>query len=616
MNSRDIVLVSTATIFGAAASAIAFRRFFLSNCPNKHFSANGVVDGKKLSPQNPYDPIKRKENLSWDDYFMAIAFLSADRSKDPNRRHYWVMIDLFRWVAAILKIELFKGTTKCKRRTLLEVGDKLQRQNGEVTSRHTLVIVWLDKSQLLACSSVNGNACSMDYVDLKFQALGPTLVLKSGVVSKDTESGASRARESTNMSRDLPLETPWTSHLGTYFSRHKQTLYIQKHNDPSQKNLNEKSALIVTGEAPKDLTDVSVNNVTLMEVASSIRESGETIALKTPNIMAEPSTHQRRKSHRISKNKQRLDEAAVISPIPSVTREETNPAKEYIENGKSKASLSDLDSSVSAKIELDGGVQASEVQASHEEEAHSRVSKQWKPQSRGMPRSLQANRMVDKFHSNDTLMWAPVRSQSKVEGAVEACQKSTPESATPVKIDNLVQNNSEGKMAEMERYVPKPVAKELAQQGSIQPVPFSASPAPEEAAGKALSDSARSANPPPTISATGIVGSGVDVEEGDGTHNKQGKAHGTWRQRNFTEPSNKKSVHHGPSATSDPSKDIQRSTDQNQFMKHEVNASKSEPNTSSKNNTLDCSNMSNDIESAGASRSLAVNDQVGIDRGK
>lgn len=24
--------------------------------------------------------------ISWDDYFMAIAFLSAERSKDPNRQ--------------------------------------------------------------------------------------------------------------------------------------------------------------------------------------------------------------------------------------------------------------------------------------------------------------------------------------------------------------------------------------------------------------------------------------------------------------------------------------------------------------------------------------------------
>lgn len=29
--------------------------------------------------------------LSWDDYFMAIAFLSAERSKDPNRQ---VMTDI------------------------------------------------------------------------------------------------------------------------------------------------------------------------------------------------------------------------------------------------------------------------------------------------------------------------------------------------------------------------------------------------------------------------------------------------------------------------------------------------------------------------------------------
>lgn len=35
---------------------------------------------------DPFDPAKRKGYLSWDDYFMAIAFLSAQRSKDPNRQ--------------------------------------------------------------------------------------------------------------------------------------------------------------------------------------------------------------------------------------------------------------------------------------------------------------------------------------------------------------------------------------------------------------------------------------------------------------------------------------------------------------------------------------------------
>ncbi|CAK9183175.1 unnamed protein product [Ilex paraguariensis] len=83
-----MVLVSTATLFGAFASAMAMRFFFN---PKKHLfstinsESNGVV-GRKNSTQSPFDPSKRKGYLSWDDYFMAIAFLSAERSKDPNRQ--------------------------------------------------------------------------------------------------------------------------------------------------------------------------------------------------------------------------------------------------------------------------------------------------------------------------------------------------------------------------------------------------------------------------------------------------------------------------------------------------------------------------------------------------
>ncbi|GJP37638.1 hypothetical protein CLOM_g22077 [Closterium sp. NIES-68] len=35
---------------------------------------------------DPYDARMRRGYLSWDDYFMAMAFLSAQRSKDPNRQ--------------------------------------------------------------------------------------------------------------------------------------------------------------------------------------------------------------------------------------------------------------------------------------------------------------------------------------------------------------------------------------------------------------------------------------------------------------------------------------------------------------------------------------------------
>eukprot|EP00775_Hariotina_reticulata_P011791 gene11791-11936_t len=35
---------------------------------------------------DPYDARPRSTYLSWDDYFMAVAFLSAERSKDPNKQ--------------------------------------------------------------------------------------------------------------------------------------------------------------------------------------------------------------------------------------------------------------------------------------------------------------------------------------------------------------------------------------------------------------------------------------------------------------------------------------------------------------------------------------------------
>ncbi|KAF8378011.1 hypothetical protein HHK36_029344 [Tetracentron sinense] len=87
MNSRELALVSTATIFGAVASAIAIRFFFNpKKCFRRIDSAQDGVAVEKSPPQSPFDPSKRKGYLSWDDYFMAIAFLSAERSKDPNRQ--------------------------------------------------------------------------------------------------------------------------------------------------------------------------------------------------------------------------------------------------------------------------------------------------------------------------------------------------------------------------------------------------------------------------------------------------------------------------------------------------------------------------------------------------
>ncbi|CAA7056446.1 unnamed protein product [Microthlaspi erraticum] len=86
MNSRDFALVSTSAVVGALISAIAFR-FFSSNPKSRRVTSTEIAAISSRFPGlDPFSPLKRNGYLSWDDYFMAIAFLSAERSKDPNRQ--------------------------------------------------------------------------------------------------------------------------------------------------------------------------------------------------------------------------------------------------------------------------------------------------------------------------------------------------------------------------------------------------------------------------------------------------------------------------------------------------------------------------------------------------
>ncbi|VFQ93740.1 unnamed protein product [Cuscuta campestris] len=88
MKSRDLALISVAGVFGAAAYAAAVRVFLRrrKSSPPSTCAELEISEARKGSLKSPYDPSKRESYLSWDDYFMAIAFLSAERSKDPNRQ--------------------------------------------------------------------------------------------------------------------------------------------------------------------------------------------------------------------------------------------------------------------------------------------------------------------------------------------------------------------------------------------------------------------------------------------------------------------------------------------------------------------------------------------------
>ncbi|KAG0452591.1 hypothetical protein HPP92_025255 [Vanilla planifolia] len=88
MSSRAFVLVAVSAAIGSLSTVIALRLISkskrLCSSPSSLLHENGsLVDSPVRSP---FDPSKRNGYLSWDDYFMAIAFLSAKRSKDPNRQ--------------------------------------------------------------------------------------------------------------------------------------------------------------------------------------------------------------------------------------------------------------------------------------------------------------------------------------------------------------------------------------------------------------------------------------------------------------------------------------------------------------------------------------------------
>ncbi|KAI4343730.1 hypothetical protein L6164_011044 [Bauhinia variegata] len=153
-----------------------------------------------------------------------------------------------------------------------------------------------------------------------------------------------------------------------------------------------------------------------------------------------------------------------------------------------------------------------------------------------MPRNMQINRPAEKSHGSDAVMWAPVKPQNKTEIMDELTDKNKIEAVNFVKSDPQVHSKLRNKRAEMERYVPKPVAKEMAQHGSVQQVVSSSNQsATDETVGGGDSGSHVAHVARHTNSAVAKVGSGMEYKNGDGRQSKQGKVHGSWRQRSSTE---------------------------------------------------------------------------------
>ncbi|PSR89568.1 Protein MODIFIER OF like [Actinidia chinensis var. chinensis] len=401
-------------------------------------------------------------------------------------------------------------------------------------------------------------------------------------------------------------------------SRHKRMGYKQKQNVSLGKNLAEKSIPVSSTEAPKNHADVVVTGVACTEVvAGEVGLSCESSLPMNPNIMTESAAHQRKKNSKSSKNKHKLDGVPSVTVLPSTVPKEINVEKVSTESGGLEGPELEVDiSSVRSRTDAKTAVQPPEQQPSlPSEEVCGRVNNQWKSQhSRRMPKSQQANRMAEK----DAVIWAPVRSHNKAEFMEKSSNRAISDTVdATAKSDNVMQNNMKNKRAEMERYVPKPVAKELAQQGSVQQPVFSS------VSQTLLDDTVGRAEPYQNIESSqpssvmiGKMGCTVEPGNGNGKQNKQSKTHGSWQQRGSVESMFVPDLQDGSLSTSKPSKNIRKSIEPDQSLKPDVNSMKEQLKSSDDLNTSDGWNRPENPDLAAPVTSALVKDRGVTDRGK
>ncbi|XP_004501896.1 protein MODIFIER OF SNC1 1-like isoform X2 [Cicer arietinum] len=297
-------------------------------------------------------------------------------------------------------------------------------------------------------------------------------------------------------------------------SKQKRAGYKQKHNLSLGKTLN----VSTTSTSAKDENDkmdyVSVSSGSVTNEVSSAFVSGLPM---NSTSMVESSVNPKRKNNPSSKNKEKVEEISLLGALPTTIPQEANHSTSFVENKLMEDIELDQGLLQSSSLSKDPN-QNSEQRYSENEESYGKMNRQLKSQhSRRMPRHMQANRQADNSHGSDVLMWAPVKPPNKVE-------KIKIEVIVPSKSDQKV-NSIKNKRAEMERYVPKPVAKEMAQQGSLQRMVSSISQVPMDECVDAGSQG------------VGKVGSVMESKNGDSWQTRawKGKTHGSWRQRNSTE---------------------------------------------------------------------------------
>ncbi|KAF5196730.1 Modifier of snc1 [Thalictrum thalictroides] len=382
---------------------------------------------------------------------------------------------------------------------------------------------------------------------------------------------------SNNLSVPLPLEVDANVVVDHKTSQGHDTIALKpkqighKRKQSTNKSLSDKS--ISTGHSGHVKSDLNV--------AVDVNSHGNT------NTTDDGLPKQKKKNNKNGKNKHKLDEVSAGARSPKLVLVDGNSTKSSAEISKRKTTVSVFEvGSVQVPFSIENAETQDSASLSTDqgwslptEEVKTIVNNQLKPQSSRRPRSTQGTRITEKFHGTESVVWAPVASLRKTEDSEDATVSSTIEVHTSSVVGRGTQSNHKSRRAEMERYVPKPVAKEAKEhstQGNTDQMPASSvnQGASNVSSGRPESMSLNKEISGPDLLSVGKEGVQAVTKIGESKHNKHGKTHGLWRPRAsgevpLAEPSLEESCY-----LSDPSKTVQKPSEQQQSPNQEIYLSK------------------------------------------
>ncbi|WOK95131.1 protein MODIFIER OF SNC1 1-like [Canna indica] len=369
----------------------------------------------------------------------------------------------------------------------------------------------------------------------------------------------------TNTTEVITEEVSSQSYV-TSGSKHKQMGYRRRQKAPSEKSSGERSIMVENTSSKHQDEVVHERNPDEKPVTGEKKEiSGNVVDANTlasnSNIMlhsGDPSLQHKKKNSRNARNKNK-DEALMGSGLSSSAHSHENVEDHPSESSKphptssvteiSSAPVQVSSNNTKSQYTGDSLVEPHQRPSKNVEEAHSRMNNHWKPQSSRRPtRNQQVNRAMDKVYGGETVIWAPIKPSNKNEQSEEVNQTSTvgSNSQSPQRIEHDMQSGTRTKRAEMERYVPKPVAKELLQQeNTLKPSNYDNQSTLGDMPEKSYTDSKGSEMGKSDGSSVGRTDFIADTKNGeDSKHSRRGRAHASWRKRDSSE-----STLHLPSST-------------------------------------------------------------------